>query len=409
MIYDSLFAQIIVAASIVGVHGQQLRSEPYIGLNARVLTLPGCNSSAFAQLPADPSFFVGRQLLTADGQLAPPAQANDCSGGNPENQRIGKSFNRWSLMLDRFDWKSGRFEVVKPLLDTSIDPKTGVSRAQITDGTMKGAIIRSAYDPSLAIHDGTYYISYECTLQNGARFEVYGTSSCISVYEPRARAIDLSRTRVLVSGVVKPDLSWAAAIPHLLDLSGRLYLYWSAALRKDGQVLDQRVRGAELVPSGAAVSLKGSSGPVPATTPLATDVWQPQENDLIGGSILDLFGTYERNKELYVFYASGGRGCSSPSGSTPGCYHLSISRLQQPLQRNALNKSGLVNINLPTNPVEYAIPARDASGRVFLMGHFIRPTINGYSELRPMPNREFWDGYKGKSVYAMVPLFESVR
>jgi hypothetical protein len=270
---------------------------------------------------------------------------------------------------------------------------------------MKRAIIRSAYDPSIAVHNGTYYLAYECTIENGAQFSVRGTSSCISVYDPRSQIVDLSRTRVVVSGVVKGDLAWAAAIPHLIDHSGRLYLYWSSALRKRDELLNQRVRGAELVPSGAVVGLKGSNGPVPSTTPLATDVWQPQETDVKGGFILDLFGTYQRNKELYVFYASGGRGCTSPSAAVPGCYHLSISRIEHPLQARALNLAKLVNISLPTNPVEYSIPVEDPSGRLYLMGHFIRPVSNGYSELRPMPGRQFWGSYKGNSVYAMAPLF----
>lgn len=404
MVHRSLVAPLIVASAFLS--SSEARSQPgsYVGSNATPLTLPGCNASAFAQLPGDPSLFIGRQLLTADGQLAPPAQANDCSGGNPENSKIGKSYNRWSLMLDRFDWKSGRFEVVKPLLDTSIDPRTGVSRAQIRGGPLSGAIIRSAYDPSVAVHNGTYYISYECTLQNGGRFHVYGTSSCISVYDPRSRTIDLARTTVLVSGVVQPDYTWAAAIPQLLERSGRLYVYWSAGMRRDGQVIDWRVRAAELEPSGAVVSVRGSSGPVPATTPLATDVWQRQPGNRTGGFILDVFGTVDRNGGLYVFYASGGPGCTSPSGTTPGCYHLSIARVDRFVRRDALDDANPVMLDLPTNPVEYAIPVRDPSGRLFLMGHFIRPPANGISELRPMPGREFWDSHKAKSVFAMAPL-----
>lgn len=404
MVYRSLFTATVLAAAFSSPRGMPLQSQPYVGLNARILTLPGCNASAFAQLPDDPSLFVGRQLLTADGELAPPAQANDCSGGNPENSKIGKSYNRWSLMLDRFDWKSGRFTVVKPLLDTSIDPKTGVSRALVTGGPFRGAIIRSAYDPSIAVHNGTYYVAFECTLQNGAAYGVQGTSSCISVYDPRSQTIDMARTGVIVSGVVRPGLTWAAAIPRLLDWSGRLYAYWSAGSREHGQLADWRVRGAELVPSGAVMRVKGGSGPVPSNTPLATDVWQRQPGDPLGGSIFDIFAIYESDGDHYAFHASGGPGCSSPAGSTPGCYHLSVSKMAQPLLKNGLNAAKPMNLNLPTNPVEYAIPVRDPSGRMVLMGHFIRPSNNGYSELRPMPNRQFWDSHKGQSVYAMEPL-----
>lgn len=405
MVYRILLFLGLTGALLTALHGQ-LGSEPYIGSNAKLLTLPGCNASSFAQLPNDPALFVGRQLLTADGRLAPPGQANDCSGGNPDNQKIGKSFNRWSLMLDRFDWGRGKFEVVKPLLDTSIDPETGVSHARITGGPMKGAIIRSAYDPSIAVHKGIYYLAYECTVENGAHFGAPGTSSCVSVYDPRSATIDLARTGVVISGVVEPGLTWAAAIPRLLEWSGKLYMYWSAGERDNGNVVDWRVRGTELLTNESVPTAKGSNGPVPSTTRLATDLWQRQDSDRLGGSIFDIFAIYEMKSHHYVFHASGGPGCFSPSGTTAGCYHLSISDLARPLQANGLNTAKPLTMNLPTNPVEYAIPVTDPAGRVFLMGHFIRPANNGLSELRPMPNREFWDSHKAKSVYAMAPLFD---
>jgi hypothetical protein len=259
------------------------------------------------------------------------------------------------------------------------------------------------------VHNGTYYVAYECTVENGARFGAYGTSSCVSVYHAGTRTIDLARTAVVVSGVVKPGLTWAAAIPRLLDWSGKLYLYWSAGEREHGDVIDWRVRGAELVANGTVVAVKGSDGPVPSSTPLATDLWQRQAGDPLGGSIFDIFAIYVKSGHHFAFHASGGPGCFSPSGTTAGCYHLSISDLTRPLRANGLNTAKSLDVNLPSNAVEYAIPVTDPAGRLFLMGHFIRPADNGFSELRPMPNRQFWESHRAKSVYAMAPLFSHDR
>lgn len=374
--------------------------------DVRVVTAPGCNASAFAQIPGSPTLFIGRQLLTADGKLAPPEQAEDCSGGNPANEKkLGRSFNRWSLMLDRFDWTRNRFEVVKPLLDTTMDPETGLSLARITGGPMKGAIIKSAYDPSVASFGNVTYVAFECIIQNGGDYKVSGTSSCVGVYDPIAQRIDLSRTRVMVSGVVGKDSIWAAGIPHLLAYKNKLYMFWSAGYWKDGVVSNWRVRAAQLIPNPSGVAIKGADDrAVPATTPLAVDVWQRDPKDHMGGNILDLFATLQINKKLYIFYASGGDGCIAPSGKGPGCYHLSIAPVSSPLAPGALNRAVPENIDLPTNPVEYAIPVTDPAGQIVLMGHFIRPTANGFSEKKPMPDAGFWQGHRNGSVYALTPL-----
>ena len=45
----------------------------------------GCNSTAFVQVPSTADLFLGRQMLTADGQLAGFSGPNDCSGGHKDN------------------------------------------------------------------------------------------------------------------------------------------------------------------------------------------------------------------------------------------------------------------------------------------------------------------------------------
>lgn len=373
---------------------------------SQVVASPGCNASAFAQLPGSPNLFIGRQLLTAEGELAPPAKAGDCSGGNPDNQKSGKSFNRWSLMLDQFDWKNNRFKVIKPLLDTSIDPATGVSRSRITGGVMKGAIIKSAYDPSVAKLRGVTYITFECIIQNGADYKVSGTSSCIGIYDANTQSIDLSRTRVLISGVVGANFMWAAAIPHLLAYKNKLYVYWTANLWNNGQISDWRVRGAQLVLTRTGIGIKGGGDkPAPATTPLAIDVWRRNSAGPTSGKVFDLFGTFQVRKTLYIMYASGGDDCISPAGKGPGCYRPSIAAISQPLKPNIFNNAKPAKTNLlPTNPVEYAIPVVKPNGEMFMMGHFIRPKKNGYSEINPMPAEDFWNSEKSSSIYAMAPL-----
>ncbi|WP_156028601.1 hypothetical protein [Sphingobium chlorophenolicum] len=348
---------------------------------------------------------MGRQLLTAEGELAPPANASDCSGGNPDNQKTGKSYNRWSLMLDQLDWKNNRFKVIKPLLDTSTDPATGVSRSRITGGAMKGAIIKSAYDPSVAKFGGITYVAFECIIQNGGDYKVSGTSSCIGVYDPKKRSIDLSRTRVLISGVVGANFMWAAAIPHLFAYKNKLYVYWTANLWKNGQLSDWRVRGTRLLPTRTGVAIKGGGDkPAPATTPLAVDVWQRNSAGPMSGKIFDLFGTFQSRNTLYIMYASGGDDCTSPASNGPGCYRPSIAAISEPLRPNVFNEAKPVKMNLPTNPVEYAIPVIKPNGQMFMMGHFIRPKKNGYSEINPTPAKDFWDSQRKNSIYARVPF-----
>lgn len=405
MALSSIMVQTVVGILMLLPLRAPAQSTDARPLASKVIESPGCNASAFAQLPDTPNLFIGRQLLTAEGELAPPAKASDCSGGNPENQKSGKSFNRWSLMLDQFDWKNNRFKVIKPLLDTSIDPATGISRSRITGGVMKGAIIKSAYDPSVAKFGGVTYVTFECIIQNGPDYKVSGTSSCIGIYDPKTQSIDLSRVRVLISGVVGADFMWTAAIPHLLAYKKKLYVYWTAGFWKNGQISDWRVRGAQLVPTQAGIAIKGGSDkPVPATTPLAVDVWRRYSADPTSGKVFDLFGTFQFRKTLYIMYASGGDDCISPAGKGPGCYRPSIAAISEPLKPNIFNSAKAAKVNLSTNPVEYAIPVVKSNGQIFMMGHFIRPKKNGYSEINPMPDEDFWNSQKSSSIYAMTPL-----
>lgn len=386
--------------------GISASGQSYLGsTDSIVLNQPGCNATAFAQMPGNPGLFAGRQLLTADGRLAPPDEADDCSGGNPDNARKGKAFNLWSLTLVSFDWTSHRFGAARPLLDTSIDPMTGNSRAIITRGSLTGARIRSAYDPSVALFRGRYYVAFECIIRNTPQTHVQGTSVCLGEFDPARETIDLSRTNVVVSGIADDRSLVAAAVPRLLVFGDRLYLYWSALVSQGGRFASSSERGAALETTGTRLRIAGSGRRlVRALDPLSDEVWSPDNSDALSDTLVNVFGFAAKGGTIYAFAALGGSGCLTPSGRQAGCFRLSVRESDQPLGRHVFNHARKPQLVVPTNPQEYALPIRDPEGRLWLMGHFIRPTRNGASDLRPMPGGDYWESAPSRTVLAMAPL-----
>lgn len=371
---------------------------------SQLVSEPGCNATAFAQLPGDRSLFIGRQLITDQGRIAGVSGPNDCSGGDAANQQRGRPFNRWALVLDRMDWKTKRFSIVKPLLDPTTDPKSGRSRALVTGGPMRGLRIMSAYDPSVAQWKGTTYVAFECTVENGVAFGVQQTSSCISVYDPRTKSLDMKRTVVAVSGDRQGNVYHAAAVPRLLAFGGRLYLYWSALEAPNGAFGRTSVRGAELVPTGGTVMVKGARGK--AITPMAslsTQTWGPVRGEMSDLAV-NLMGFQNDGRSFIAFAALGGSGCAAPSGQSRGCFRLVAKRSSTPLAPDAWTKAAPVDLGLPTNPQEYAAPVTDPSGKRWILGHFIRPPRNGFSERGPAPSAAFWQSNKRASALALIPM-----
>jgi hypothetical protein len=354
--------------------------------------------------------FVGRQLLTADGQVAGITGPNDCSGGNPDNDKTGKVFNRWALTLSKFDWSTHKFALLKVLVDTSLDPVTRQSRAILTGGPMKGAVIRSAYDPDIVRFRDAYFIVFECTLENGKPFGVQGTSSCISAYDPHFQTIDLARTKVIVSGVqISASNFNAAAVPELLVYRNRLFLYWSALSIKNGRFAEVSIRRAELLVNKGEVSVRDSRVSVAHSLdePATSRVWAVDPADLLSSTTVDLRALWVAKDSIVVAASLGGSGCTAPSGAVPGCFRLALAKGNDPLADNEFGRGKRVGVALlPSNAQEYTRPIRDPAGAYWLIGHYVRPGTHGMSDANSMPNATFWKHYQADSVLVMFPFLE---
>jgi hypothetical protein len=367
----------------------------------------GCNATSLAQVPGSTELFLGRQLLTADGQIAGVTGPNDCSGGNPDNRLSGKVFNRWALTLSTWNWSAHKLTLRKVLLDTSIDPDTKQSHAILTGGSMRGAIITSAYDPTIVRFDGQFLVAYECTLENDNSFAVQGTSVCISIYEPRLQMIDLNRTQVIISGTqISPSEFVAAAVPALLVYRRRLFLYWSALSIENGRFAEICIRGAELLLTAGRLSIKGAEGAIVKALdePTTTPVWTPSRKDPLTSTTVDLRAIWVAGKSIVVAASLGGMGCTAPSDAGAGCYRLALVQTDEPMTDNAFGRGRQVNPEtLPSNPQEYTQPVRDPSGSYWFLGHYVRPDANGVSDAHPMPNATFWSLNATNSVLVMFP------
>jgi hypothetical protein len=382
-----------------------------VGGNAFTLLQPvGCNATSLVQVPGSEELFLGRQLLTADGQIAGIAGPNDCSGGNPDNEKTGKIFNRWALTLSKLDWSTHKLTLIKVVLDTSINPATKRSRAILPAGPMLGAVIRSAYDPDVVRFHGEDFVVYECTLEDGKPFGVQGTSSCISVFDPRLQTIDLARTLVIVSGAQISASSFnAAAVPELLVYRNRLFLYWSALSIENGKFAEISIRGAELLVGHGEVSVKDASGSVVHSLdePATTRVWAVDPADPLSSTTADLRALWVRKDSIIVAASLGGSGCSAPSGAVPGCFRLVLAQAEDPLSNNGFGRGKRVGATLlPSNAQEYTRPIRDPAGAYWFVGHYLRPGANGVSDAKPMPNATFWEQYQAESALVMFPFVE---
>jgi len=373
-----------------------------------LLNTLGCNATSLVQVPGTTDTFMGRQLLTAEGQIADITGPNDCSGGNPDNERNGKVFNRWALTLSHFDWNSHQFSLTKILLDTSIDPTTKRSRTIITGGPMKGALIRSAYDPDVVRYRGEYWVVYECTLEDGGPFAVRGTSSCISAYDPARKSIDLNRTQVIISGAqTLATVFNASAVPELLVHRDKLFIYWSALAVVDGRFSAIHIRAAELVVRDGDVSVKGAAGGVVHTLDEATttEVWAPDTADPTADTTVDLRGLWVARNSIVAAASIGGHGCTAPSDPERGCFRLALVKTDEPIGKDVFNRGRRTRAeSLPSNAQEYTRPVRDPDGAYWFVGHFIRPSANGVSDSHPMPNAEFWQHHNADSALVMYPI-----
>jgi hypothetical protein len=372
------------------------------------ITPTGCNATALTQLPSAPEFFIGRQMLDSDGSIAGLGGPNNCSGANPGNPKAGKIFNRWSLVLDRLDWTTHQLTLIKPILDTSVDPGIGHARSVITDGPMRGLIIRSAYDASVAFFHGQWLVAFECTTDNGDRYDVDGTSSCLGVYDPKRQVIDLSKTQVIVSGIHTGNGAFtAAAVPELLVDQGHLFIYWSALAMTNGKFDSITTRGAEIQAADKTWVIKGSHGQLvhAADDTTTSAVWKPELGDPRSNSMADIRALWVGNHSIIAMASLGGGHCTAPSDKDKGCFRLGIVKSTHPLGEGVFNRAEKVSEQaLPSNPQEYTRPVKAPDGTYWFIGHFIRPVANQDSELRPMPDMQFWDKTKQDAILLMYPI-----
>lgn len=365
---------------------------------------PGCNASAFSQLPEDTSLFLGRMLITSKGKLAGLTGPNDCSGADVQNDKLGEPYNRWGLVLNRFDWKTRSFTAMHAVLDTSLNGRTGLSKAVIGGGADKGAVIRSAYDPDILVYRGRYIVAFECTLDNGSLYAVTGTSSCIGRYDPVTRAMDMNQIDIVVSGYHRDDIDYAASVPRLLVFKDDLYLYWSALTIRNGAFVTASERAVKLAmtPTGVRPIVSGTQR-LHAIDPRSVEVWSVA-SDAMSDTLVNVLGLKSEGQSFLVFGAMGGGGCVTPAGRSPGCFRLTVMRADKPLRPHGLNEAKPAATGLPTNPQEYTVPITDPQGRTWLLGHYVRPPLNGFSEQRPVPSKAFWRHHQVESVLAMYPL-----
>ena len=403
-----IHSQAIVWLSALGALGAGLQvptlscaaSVDYLGSSGYVvLGVPSCNSATYAQIPGGSDLFIARQAVLRGGQLPGRDGPKGCDS-------IGDG--AWGLILDQLDWNTHTLTFRKVLLDTSRDPATGHSRAVVTAGPMRGLVIRSAYDASVVVFRGNYLVSYECVLENGKDFGVDGTSSCVSRYDRTTQSVDLGHTQVVVSGVRVNGRFYAAAVPKLLVYKDRLFVYWSSLAIESGKFVGIAVRGAELDLRDNSLYNRKTGNLLSHSIGVdeSDEVWAPDPQDPLSNTEVDALALWVHSDSIIAMSSRGGQGCTAPSDTTRGCFRVSMARSRDPLGNHVFNLAQpLLADRLPTNPQEYTQPIMDPQGNYWLIGHYIKPSANGLSDQRPVPDMAFWaQRPAGAAVLVMFPL-----
>ncbi len=98
------------------------------------VNLTKCNSVAFAQLPGNNEYFLGRQLI------------NDTNGD-------GCAGTSWNLALYSMNWSTNVLTFDRYVLQPTV--------------LVDGASLESAYDPTAAIIDNETWVAFECAGRYG--------------------------------------------------------------------------------------------------------------------------------------------------------------------------------------------------------------------------------------------------
>jgi hypothetical protein len=328
-----------------------------------------CNaSSAFAQIPGQTDFFVGRGMCI--GSL------DYCHQVHPEKRAF--------LALFRMDWKSNKMIFQRKLLAPPDKPAPGIK-------TPSGVSIDGCIDPSMVDFHGEKWIAFEGTTM--------GTNcSCVVPLTPDFTELDLSRLTVAVKGVNGPIgkggvkagnntmhagpnqivCLHSCSTPWLLNFQGHLYIYWT----DDSFLNDQPdypivSRGMELVEDDQGrLWGKGSGGrPVNSNDPnLTCTLRYPDKSDPASNHVAHLRSAYVFGDKILTFFTLGGdignQVCCSPHQTNPGCWRPVIAIANRPLGDNAFGQATADVPSLPCNKIEYPRFILDPSGRKLLLGQF---------------------------------------
>jgi hypothetical protein len=321
----------------------------------RRVSAPGCNSTALAQVPRSPDLFVAR-ALQAD-------QAKPCSGIH------------WQLDLEQMDW--GKLQLKN---------QRSIFRPPIV--IADGADVVTAFDPSVALFDGEYWVAFEC-----AGPGISGSSTCVGPanLESPTSKVDRLRTHVVIGGsshVPGATISYTASVPKLLALQDKLYLYWDAirywkvmpagrtVIRPSDRWISIAERGAELVeePKSGTLWVAGASGPVASDDPgHSVEVWAPISGDARSDNVVDLFDVTVYGNLIYAIGSIGGDGCLRPLDASDGCYRMALAMSRVPLGFHIFNRHQLPEGLLPSSPQDYSHFVRQPGRGVGLLTHLYRP------------------------------------
>jgi hypothetical protein len=338
------------------------------------VTFTGCNAVSNFQIPGQLNLFIGRAYFDPTGHPI----ASNCS--TTASQEAGTA-SRVGLVLNQLNWATNTFSIIKPLLATQ--------QGALTGGPLKGYTLRSAYDPSIALFNGKYWVSFECIVLNSS----FGTSSCLASFNNTTQTIDPNSIHVVVrSTTTSTTTHTGAAVPALLVFNGNLYMYWSATTRVNGIFTRIAVRGAQLAADSAGYFwVKGAAGKITKSLDATSiEVWGLTASDPLSNSAVDIKSIWATSTGIVAAVSIGGSGCFQP-GPQAGCWRLAMAEVKTPLGFDIFNKVPLLDApSLPTNGQGYTRAVKTPTGNYALMGNWEFPTVNGFSELRPAP--ESWTG-----------------
>lgn len=306
-----------------------------------------CNSVAFSQIPGHTDLFLGR--------LKENTGPDGCSGNN------------WAIALFQMDWDKKELHFIRYVLK----PPFSIPG--------DGRTINSAYDPYAIQFKGEIWAAFECAAPDSV-------SSCIGPVSLE-KGMDVSRISVPASGGAKTTSeAWrvSASDPKLLVFRGHLYLYWTVIRSDEHGSIDGAVRGAQLVederqPRRLWVKEAAGHGARADDGTLTVETWGPTPDDPLKNSFVDLFGIYTNGNDIVASAGIGGRGtapgeqCFTPSGTSFGCFRLTISKVSDPLGHDALNAGEVHLDGFPANPQEYSRVVEGPKGTVFMMGMYFDP------------------------------------